>query len=101
LERRRRYLETLQQILPRTTANELTGRMNGGDKNWEGWLARTGELPPDFESMPSNNFLPDPLMRVDGRQSTLIITVEQWAQQRQRIRSELERSVYTEAAPLP
>ena len=66
LERRKRYLETLQKILPRTTANELTGRMNGGDKNWEAWVARTGELPPDFESMPSNNFLPDPLVRLEG-----------------------------------
>ncbi|MGD0225475.1 MAG: hypothetical protein ABSF71_24370 [Terriglobia bacterium] len=26
LERRKRYLETLQEILPRTTTNELTGR---------------------------------------------------------------------------
>ena len=66
LERRKRYLETLQKILPRTTANELTGRMNGGDKDWEAWVARTGELPPDFESMPSNNFLPDPLVRLEG-----------------------------------
>jgi hypothetical protein len=101
LDRRKHYLETLHQILPRTTTSELTGRMSGGDKSWETPLAHTGELPPEFEFMSSNNFLPDPLMRVDGRQSTLIITVEQWAQQRQWIRSELERSVYTEAAPLP
>src|SRR5208283_2536032 len=69
LARRKGYLETLQKILPHTTTNELTGRMNGGDKDWEAWIARTGELPPDFESMQSNNFLPDPLVRMDGTTS--------------------------------
>ena len=101
LERRKRYLETLQKILPRTTANELTGRMNGGDKDWEAWLARTGELPPDFESMPSNNFLPDPLVRLDGTALTPVTTLEQWAQQRQWIRSEFERWVYGKMPPPP
>ena len=101
LERRKRYLETLQQILPRTTTNELTGRMNGGDKDWEAWVTRTGELPPDFESMPSNNFLPDPLVRMEGATSTPITTMEQWAQQRQWIRSEFERWVYGKMPPPP
>ena len=101
LERRKRYLETLQKILPRTTTNELTGRMNGGDKNWEAWVARTGELPPDFESMPSNNFLPDPLVRLEGTRSTPITTLEQWAQQRQWIRSEFEHWVYGKMPPPP
>ncbi len=101
LERRRHYLETLQQILPRTTASELTGRMNGGDKNWEAWLARTGELPPDFESMPASNLLPDPLVRLEGGQYTPITTLEQWAQQRQWIRSEMEHWVYGKMPPAP
>jgi pimeloyl-ACP methyl ester carboxylesterase len=101
LERRKHYLQTLQQILPRTTASELTGRMNGGDKNWEAWLARTGELPPDFESMPSNNLLPDPLMRLEEKQYMPITTLEHWAQQRQWIRSEMEHWVYGKMPPPP
>lgn len=101
LERRRNYLQTLQQILPRTTTSELTGRMNGGDKNWEAWLARTGELPPDFRSMPSSNLLPDPLVRVEGSRHTPVTTMEQWAQQRQWIRSELEHWVYGKMPPSP
>ncbi|MGO8787636.1 MAG: alpha/beta fold hydrolase [Terriglobia bacterium] len=101
LERRKHYLETMQRILPRTTANELTGRMNGGDKNWEAWLARTGELPPDFESMPSNDFLPDPLMRIEGSKSTPIATIEEWSVQRQWIRSEFARWVYGKMPPPP
>ena len=101
LERRKQYLKTIQAILPKTTANELTGRMSGGDKDWEAWVARTGELPPDFESMPSNNFLPDPLVRIEGTTITPITTMEQWAQQRQWIRSEMERWVYGKMPPAP
>jgi len=101
LARRKGYLETLREILPRTTTSELTGRMNGGDKNWEAWLARTGELPPDFESVPSNNYLPDPLMRVEGTAHTPITTLEQWAQERQRLRSEFEHWVYGRMPPPP
>lgn len=101
LERRRRYLETLQQILPRTTTYEMTGRMSHGDKNWEAWLARTGELPPDFESMPSNNFLPDPLMRMEGGRSIRISTWEAWAEERQRMRAQFERWIYGKMPPPP
>ena len=101
LERRKGYLETLQKILPRTTTNELTGRMNGGDKNWEAWVTRTGELPPDFESMPSNNLLPDPLVRVEGLTRTRITTLEEWAEQRQWIRSQFEHWVYGKMPPPP
>ena len=101
LARRKQYLETLREILPHTTTTDLTGRMNGGDKDWEAWLVSTGELPPDFEAMPSNNSLPDPLARLEGARSVLITTVEQWAQQRQWIRSELERWVYGKMPPPP
>ena len=101
LERRKRYLETLQEILPRTTTSSLTGRMNGGDKSWEAWIERTGELPPDFESMPSNNFLPDPLVRMEGASGTPITTLEQWGRERQRLRSEFEHWVYGKMPPAP
>ena len=101
LERRKGYLETLQKILPRTTTHELTGRMNGGDKNWEAWVARTGELPPDFESMPSDNFLPDPLVRIEGATRTPIATLEQWAEQRRWIRAQFEHWVYGKMPPPP
>src|SRR6186997_28561 len=31
------------------------------------WQQRTGELPPDFDALPRNNFLPDPLTFMNGR----------------------------------
>ncbi len=101
LERRKHYLQTLQQILPRTTTYEMTGRMTGGDKNWEAWLARTGELPPDFESMPSNNFLPNPLTRTEGARDFQITSMEEWAQKREWIRSQFEHWVYGSMPPAP
>ena len=33
---------------------------------FEQWQQRTGELPPDFDAFPRNNFLPDPLTFMNG-----------------------------------
>jgi hypothetical protein len=49
IERRKRFLNELLQILPPTTSSQMTGRMNAHDKTWEDWVRRTGELPPDFD----------------------------------------------------
>jgi hypothetical protein len=39
------------------------------DNTWEDWVKRTGELPRDFEAMPSIPGLPDPLLFTEnGRQ---------------------------------
>src|SRR5215469_157717 len=51
---RRQYLEMLQHILPPVPS-------------FQGWLDKTGELPPDFDSLPRVNGLPDPLRFLDGR----------------------------------
>lgn len=52
--RRRELLEQLRRVLPRSDA-------------FEEWLARTGELPPDFEAMPSSAAPPPFLRFADGR----------------------------------
>ena len=98
LERRRRFLETLRKILPPTTTDQLTGRFNALDKNWEDWVKRTGELPPDFVSMPSVADLPDPLA---SRQGARVTTKEQWRRRRDWIRSELEHWIYGKMPPAP
>src|SRR5208283_5412867 len=73
-DKRRETLDVLLKILPRRQV-ELSGRINAYDKSWEDWLKRTGELPPDFDAMPSTPFLVDLLEDVQ--------TPEQWKQQRQ------------------
>jgi dienelactone hydrolase len=101
LERRRQYLEILQKILPHTTSTQLTGRISAFDKDWEDAIKRTGELPPDFDSMPSTPGLPDPLVLHLDSGPVPIKTPEQWRQQRQWIRSQMERWIYGKMPPAP
>lgn len=57
LARRQATLAELRRLLP-------------GSAPWEAWLARTGELPPDFDALPGIAELPDPLRLQDGRPVT-------------------------------
>jgi dienelactone hydrolase len=91
-DRRRAELQTLLELLvpSRTPA---TGRINALDKTWEDWLRRTGELPPDFEALPSSAEPPDPLAG--------ITTVEQWNRHKRWLREQVERWVFGRMPPPP
>ncbi|MGA2077771.1 MAG: acetylxylan esterase [Terriglobia bacterium] len=82
-DKRRAYLDVLLKILP-PSWKSFTGRINAYDKTWEQWVRRTGELPPDFDSMPSVPELPP--LNLTSR--------ENWARERQRIRALFEQWVY-------
>ncbi len=83
--RRRQDRDILLKLLsPSTTPNN--GRINAVDKTWEDWVRRTGELPPDFEALPSIPELPDPLEGVRAP--------AQWAKRRQWIRGQFEQWVF-------
>ena len=75
LEERRAYLEKLQQILPDAPA-------------FREWLQKTGELPPDFDSLPRINALPDPLRFLDGRP---VRTAADWKMRRAEIQQLFEK----------
>ena len=49
------------------------------DPHWNEWLQRTGELPPNFDRLPSSVDLPDPLLMEEGGKQVRITTKEQWA----------------------
>jgi dienelactone hydrolase len=100
LQRRRRYLEILQQLLGPTESAPF-GRINAADRTWEQWQSRTQELPPDFETMPSLPFLPDPLNLVEDGRSSAITTVEQWGRQRAILRALFERWIFGTLPPPP
>src|SRR5579871_5641694 len=51
---RRDYRDKLLKILP-------------PDPQFQQWLDKTGELPPDFDALPRMNALPDPLKFLDGK----------------------------------
>ena len=53
-EERRQYLQKLESIIPKVPS-------------FDAWQQKTGELPPDFDVLPRQNELPDPLKFLDGR----------------------------------
>jgi dienelactone hydrolase len=74
-QERRQYLEKLLQTLPDVPS-------------FRQWLEKTGEIPPDFDSFPKINGLPDPLKFLDGRP---VRTPAEWKARRAEIRQLLEK----------
>ena len=74
------------------------GRLNAHDKTWEDWLRRTGELPPDFDSLPSIPGLPDPLI---GPNAKRITTPDEWTRNKPRLRKAIEHWMFGKFPPAP
>jgi len=99
-DRRRHDLEVLQRVLLPSRA-EFGGRINAIDRSWEDWVRRTGELPPDFASMPSIPELPDPLMARENGRSTPVRDAAAWARQKQWLRGQIEQWIFGKMPPAP
>ncbi|HWR52978.1 MAG TPA: alpha/beta fold hydrolase [Bryobacteraceae bacterium] len=89
---RRHDLDNLLKILP-PTSSKMSGRINAQDRTWEDWLRRTGELPPDFDLMPSQPMLPDPLHHA--------ATPALWAKRKTWIHQQYEKWVIGAMPPAP
>ncbi len=74
-EERRQYRDHLLQILPDVPS-------------FKAWIDKSGELPPDFDSFPKVNGLPDPLRFLDGRP---VRTPADWKARRAEIRQLFEK----------
>src|SRR5207249_1955266 len=74
-QERRTHLEWMLKSLP--AAPQFTQ-----------WQQRTGELPPDYDALPRNNFLPDPLTFMNGR---VVRNASDWTTRRAEIRQLLEK----------
>jgi dienelactone hydrolase len=86
--KRKASLSKIMKVLP---ADKLSnGRVSFLDGNFQDWLKRTGELPPDFDQMPSIPFLPDPLIEDEGGKNIPITTDAQWKEKRQWMKDQLE-----------
>jgi dienelactone hydrolase len=86
--RRQAFLDQLRRILPPSPP-------------WEAWLEKTGELPPDFDSLPSIAGLPDPLLRqVDGC-LVPVNDAQEWAEQRQALKALLHHWLLGTVPPPP
>ncbi len=82
---REQYREKLLQILP-------------PDPSFDVWLKKTNALPPDFNSLPRHNALPDPLTFLNGRPVT---TAAQWPARREEISKLSQKYVWGTVPPRP
>jgi dienelactone hydrolase len=101
IERRKRYLEELRKVLPQTRLLGDNERINVFDKSFEQWQKRTGELPPDFDNMPSEAELPDPLVFMENGRMTAVTNIEQWEKKKTWIRSQFEQWIIGKMPPSP
>ncbi len=85
VEERREYLKKLQAILPDVKA-------------FDDWLAKTGELPPDFDALPRNNRLPEPLQFLNGKP---VRTNDEWQARRAEIREQFQKYILGTFPPRP
>lgn len=100
IERRKHALEVLlKNLIPSRT--NFSGRINAVDKSWEDWVRRTGELPPDFDAMPSYPELPDPLVIREQGRNIPVKTPADWARQKQLLRAQIEHWVFGRMPPPP
>ncbi len=77
------------------------GNVSVEDKTFTDWTTRTGELPPDFDALPSIPFLPDPLMLDEGRTNVPVKTREQWQQKRAQMKADLQHYILGSCPPAP
>ena len=83
---------------PERTQN---GTVSFLDSGFVDWVNRTGELPPDFDQMPSIPFLPDPLVLDEGGKNIPITTMAQWKEKREWMRKQLEYYITGTYPPKP
>jgi dienelactone hydrolase len=106
---REHYLQQLRNVLPPdfTIPNwdQLPGtppaRISPDDFTWGDWLERTGELPPDFDKLPSLPFLPDPLILDEGGKNIPVTTIEQWYRKREEIMEQTQYWITGTVPPPP
>lgn len=100
LARRRAALAEHLEIL-NPSRKPQTGRINAVDVTWEDWQRRTGELPPDFATMPSSPFLPDPLGAWPPGAPGPVTSAAQWPAKREWIRAQARQWIYGRIPPAP
>ncbi len=92
-------LKRIVELLP--PDNTKSGHVSFLDTTFTDWLKRTGELPPDFDTMPSIPFLPNPLILDEGRTNIRIENKKQWEQKRKWMREKLAYYITGTCPPKP
>lgn len=97
-QKRRDYLGDIIRLQDRPSS--LDSFVNHHDKTWITWQKRTGELPPDFDALPSIPFLPNLLMIDEGSKDIPVKTASQWKEQRQYFSQQVKR-IFSGTFPEP
>lgn len=81
----------LKKILSRLPPDrKANGPVSFFDATFTDWLNRTGELPPDFDLMPSMPFLPDPLVLETKGKFVPVKTAADWQNKRSQLREQIQ-----------
>jgi dienelactone hydrolase len=96
--KRKAYLENLLELnrphpLPSERARNVFAsfeRLSFKDSTWAAWQQRTGELPPDFSTLPDRPFLPELLVENEGGNSSPITSLPQWERKRKKITQQVK-----------
>ena len=105
--RQKAFLSKIISLLPadRTSRSGEVfapgGRVSFLDDTFKDWVSRTGELPPDFNSIPSIPFLPDPLVLDEGGKNIPVKSMRQWKEKRSSIIKQLEYYITGTCPPVP
>ena len=99
-------LELILKVLPPDQLDENSvfdarGRLSFADRTFTDWLERTGELPPDFDRMPSLPFLPDPLVLDECVRNIPVKTPEQWQEKKDQMKKQLQHYKSGTIPPAP
>jgi len=101
-ERRKQYLEELFSVLePDHLRRSDALPPTPVDSSWSSWQKRTGELPPDFKSLPSLPFLPDPLILDEGGENIPVASMGQWMQKKHWIKEQTQHWITGSFPPPP
>ena len=102
MERRKQYLDEILKInQSKDHRHPISRRVTVLDSTWMEWQQRTGELPPDFDQMPSIPFLPEPLIMQKKGKSYPIKTKAEWNTRRESIKEQFQHWVSGTVPPAP
>ena len=79
------FLDQLLQILPKS-------------EPWEAWLRQTGNMPPNFDALPSIPYLPDPLHFESGKE---VKSPQDWPRRRQALLVTFQQYILGTFPPSP
>ncbi|HRP31271.1 MAG TPA: alpha/beta fold hydrolase [Agriterribacter sp.] len=96
---RKALLEEIVRFLPPDYTKN--GTVSYQDSTFQDWLTRTGELPPDFDKMPSIPSLPNPLIIDEGGKNIPVKTKQQWERKKGWMRKALQHYITGTFPPPP